>query len=171
MTSYLTFSFILGGGCSAPVGVSTSLKKPFDSQHKLSITGAVWSLDGKTKIDHNLTHTFPQIRKSQKHKLSPTEETDNKKTKYDNGGSSNELVNPVEQLNRKIDEKVGNLNCEDTEKQLFCGMTENPNIPLDVIIKCDSLGRDLANELIKKGALEVMKVTQDLIRSSINKDC
>lgn len=40
-----SFLKTLGGGCSAPVAVSSSLKK-----NELTITGAVWSLDGKTEI-------------------------------------------------------------------------------------------------------------------------
>lgn len=115
---------------------------------------------------------FTRIKKTQKHKLSPTEESENKKLKTDND-ISNEL-NPIEKLNKKIDDKMDNLNCEDlddnskelTEHVLFCGLTENLSVPIDVIIKCDSIGKELANTLIEKGALEVMKVTQDLIRNS-----
>ncbi|XP_049882271.1 porphobilinogen deaminase [Pectinophora gossypiella] len=169
-----TFLKTLGGGCSAPVGVSTSLK-PVDEQYQLTISGAVWSLDGTTKVDHKLTQTFPQIIKTQKHKLSPTEENGSKKIKIDSGSanpSSKEADNPIGKLNEKITEKSGILSCEDVEgnsegKDLFSGLTENTNIPIDVIKKCDDLGRDIANALIDKGALEVMKVTQDMIRSSV----
>ncbi|XP_072933921.1 porphobilinogen deaminase [Epargyreus clarus] len=165
-----SFLKTLGGGCSAPVGVSTRLK-PFDSQFKLSITGGVWSLDGATKIDHSMDQTFAQITKSHKHKLSPTEDTGSKKVKLDedndNGNTENDIDNPIEVINKRISEKSGVLNCEDIEEnQIYCGLTENGNIPTDVIIKCDSLGQDLANALISKGALEVMKVSQDFIRSS-----
>ncbi|XP_026324549.1 uncharacterized protein LOC113233611 [Hyposmocoma kahamanoa] len=166
-----SFLKTLGGGCSAPVGVSTTLK-PFDSQYKFTITGAVWSLDGTTKIDHTQTEMFTQIKKTQKHKLSPTEESENKKLKTDDDISNK--LNPIEKLNKDIDDKINNLNCEDfgdnskelTENVLFCGLTENLNIPIEVIKKCDSIGKELANALIEKGALEVMKVTQDLIRNS-----
>ncbi|KAL6265309.1 hypothetical protein P5V15_002088 [Pogonomyrmex californicus] len=40
-----SFLKTLGGGCSAPVAVSSSLEK-----NELTITGAVWSLDGQTLI-------------------------------------------------------------------------------------------------------------------------
>lgn len=164
--------FLTGGGCSAPVGVSTTLK-PFDSQYKFTITGAVWSLDGTTQIDYTQTHIFTQIKKTQKHKHSPTEDSENKKLKTDNDISNK--LNPIEKLNKRIDDKIDNLNCEDlgdnskemTEIELFCGLTENLNIPIDVITKCDSIGKELANVLIEKGALEVMKVTQDMIRNSV----
>ncbi|XP_047999934.1 porphobilinogen deaminase [Leguminivora glycinivorella] len=166
-----SFLKTLGGGCSAPVGVSTRLK-PFDAQFKLSITGAVWSLDGATTIEHSLDQTFPQIRKTVKHKLSPDEEKTGKKIKTDD----NTNPNHPEEVNRRITERARNLNCEDTRSleeilalktpKIFCGLIENSNMPLQVIEKCDELGKNLAESLITKGALEVMKVTQDLIRSS-----
>ncbi|XP_011876290.1 PREDICTED: porphobilinogen deaminase-like [Vollenhovia emeryi] len=48
-----SFLKTLGGGCSAPVAVSTSLKK-----NELTITGAVWSLDGQTLITDTLKSKF-----------------------------------------------------------------------------------------------------------------
>ncbi|KAJ0170508.1 hypothetical protein K1T71_013879 [Dendrolimus kikuchii] len=171
-----SFLKTLGGGCSAPVGISTRLK-PFESQFKLTITGAVWSLDGKTKLYHTLDQTFGQITKSNKHKLSPTEENGCKKLKVDESETKNiESFNPIGVLNKKITEKTENLNCEDLSSSLeldsrtFCGLTVNTNMPLDVIGKCDQLGKHLANALIEKGALDVMKVTQDYIRSSVKKE-
>lgn len=163
-----SFLKTLGGGCSAPVGVSTTLK-PVDSQFRLSLTGAVWSMDGKTKLDHSLQQTFTQIRRTQKHKLSPTEESDRKKVKIDNGESKNEILNPNEVLkdNDSIVGKSASQEKEDAcDNRIFCGLTINTSIPIDVIIKCDNLGKDVANALIEKGALDVMKVTQDIIRSS-----
>ncbi|CAH0403698.1 unnamed protein product [Chilo suppressalis] len=170
-----SFLKTLGGGCSAPVGVSTRLKK-VDETYKLSITGAVWSLDGTTKIDHSLEQTFAQICRNTKHKLSPTVEVDSKKIKTDDGNNAHP-INLVEEYNRRISEQTGDLNCEDTRSEaeieelkqkpkIFCGLIENSNIPIDVIEKCDSLGKELAEALIDKGALEVMKVTQDLIRNT-----
>uniref|UniRef100_A0A2A4JUN9 hydroxymethylbilane synthase n=1 Tax=Heliothis virescens TaxID=7102 RepID=A0A2A4JUN9_HELVI len=161
-----SFLKTLGGGCSAPVGVSTTLK-PIDSQFKLSITGAVWSMDGKTKLDSTSQQTFTQIKRTQKHKLSPTEENESKKLKIDNSEAENEILTPKEVLKTTIsDSSIPSDGKDDIDKRIFCGLTVNPSIPIDVIIKCDNLGRDLANSLIEKGALEVMKVTQDLIRSS-----
>lgn len=163
-----SFLKTLGGGCSAPVGVSTTLK-PVDSQFRLSLTGAVWSMDGKTKLDHSLQQTFTQIRRTQKHKLSPTEESDCKKVKIDNGESKNEILNPNEVL-KDNDSIVGKSVSQEKEdacdNRIFCGLTINTSIPIDVIIKCDNLGKDVANALIEKGALDVMKVSQDIIRSS-----
>ncbi|XP_022828767.1 uncharacterized protein LOC111358096 [Spodoptera litura] len=161
-----SFLKTLGGGCSAPVGVSTTLK-PVDSQFRLSLTGAVWSMDGKTKLDHTLQQTFTQIRRTQKHKLSPTEESECKKVKIDNGESKNEILNPNEVLKDNVVGKSVSQDKEgDSDNRIFCGLTINTTIPVDVIIKCDNLGKDVANALIEKGALDVMKVTQDIIRSS-----
>lgn len=117
-----------------------------------------------------MEETYPQIHKSTKHRLSPDEESDCKKFKPDEAKDSK--VNPIEELNKKI--SAGEVkSCEDVSTvdakkvRLFSGMTENPNVPIDVIVKADELGRTLAKNLISKGALEVMKVTQDYIRSSV----
>uniref|UniRef100_A0A1Q3G1I6 hydroxymethylbilane synthase n=1 Tax=Culex tarsalis TaxID=7177 RepID=A0A1Q3G1I6_CULTA len=46
-----SFLKTLGGGCSAPVAVCTTLKRKADSKTtQLNVEGAVWSLDGKTEI-------------------------------------------------------------------------------------------------------------------------
>lgn len=47
-----SFLKTLGGGCSAPVAVCTILKRKSDVESTLEIEGAVWSLDGKTKISN-----------------------------------------------------------------------------------------------------------------------
>lgn len=45
----LTISFYSGGGCSAPVAISTSLS-PLDDKLCLKVTGGVWSLNGQTEL-------------------------------------------------------------------------------------------------------------------------
>ncbi|KAJ3653331.1 hypothetical protein Zmor_012588 [Zophobas morio] len=40
----------LGGGCSAPVAVTTDLTRNKENKYSLTIKGAVWSLDGKEEI-------------------------------------------------------------------------------------------------------------------------
>ncbi|XP_052742986.1 porphobilinogen deaminase [Bicyclus anynana] len=167
-----SFLKTLGGGCSAPVGVSTKLS-PLAANFQLTITGGVWSLDGLTKVDHTMAQTFAQIKQTHKHKLSPTDEGSNKKIKVgdEESDENSKLDEKTDETDNSI-QKVDNLSSPktielDKKSRTFCGLTENPNIPIDVIIKCDNLGRDLANELISKGALEVMKVTQDFIRSSV----
>lgn len=92
-----SFLRTLGGGCSAPVAVSTNLKKFTDGQnkgHRLKILGAVWSLDGKTRLDKQIECTLqsipqksspsePRVQKG-KHKLAnnDVEEVDMKKAKW-----------------------------------------------------------------------------------------
>lgn len=47
-----SFLKTLGGGCSAPVAVSTEIDKKSSA---LKIKGAVWSLEGKTKIENSIS--------------------------------------------------------------------------------------------------------------------
>lgn len=133
-------------------------------------------MDGTTRIGQTLEQILPQIRKTQKHKLSPTDESDSKKIKKEQNGVEPKQPNPIEELNRRISEGRGNLSCVDTrspeeiaslrQSRIFCGLSENSNIPYEVIVSCDNLGQDLANTLISNGALDVMKVTQDIIRTA-----
>lgn len=46
-----SFLKTLGGGCSAPVAVCSTLKRKAEDETTLEIEGAVWSLDGKTFIN------------------------------------------------------------------------------------------------------------------------
>lgn len=138
-------------------------------------------MDGTTKIHHKIEHIFPQIKKTDKHKLSPTEENGNKKLKVEETNDCVEPPTAAGVYNTKITEKSGSLGCVDTRSEeeikelkdslrtLHCGLTKNPNVLIDVIDKCEALGKDLANILIEKGAIQVMKVTQDFIASSIKK--
>lgn len=49
-----SFLKTLGGGCSAPVAVHSILKHPRDEKGEIELIGAVWSLDGTTKIEDQL---------------------------------------------------------------------------------------------------------------------
>ncbi|XP_063695652.1 porphobilinogen deaminase [Culicoides brevitarsis] len=49
-----SFLKTLGGGCSAPVAVHSVLKRPLDEKGEIELVGAVWSLDGTTKIEEQL---------------------------------------------------------------------------------------------------------------------
>lgn len=295
-----------GGGCSAPVAISTSLKKEKD---KIDITGAVWSLDGKTEIQKSLVLNFEPTEwdnkiKHGKHKLSNAEITDeistnSKVPKKACMGLSEEINNevskplccrqktmnitmekaePVEIENlinihgklfmscpfsgkkgacpvkleigadfmgecpyqaakdKGIDEDIKNTlvklhpkrpsydikkcpfmsnqivptnlqtecintidvdtkctgeskatNCPflkqenlpefveesissstiESFERLYCGLTKHFDIPVNVIEKCENLGKRLAQNLIDEGALEVMKCSQDFIRGSV----
>lgn len=55
----------------------------------------------------------------------------------------------------------------DDSDTLFCGLFRHKCVKLKIFEKCESLGRTLAEKLISKNALEVMKIAQDEIRSKI----
>ncbi|KAL5290439.1 HMBS family protein [Megaselia abdita] len=50
---------------------------------------------------------------------------------------------------------------------LFCGLYRHTCYPQALFESCEKLGTDLANDLVNKGALEVMAVAQNLIRKDI----
>lgn len=55
----------------------------------------------------------------------------------------------------------------DNCKELFCGIYRHQCYARDLFAKCDELGRELADNLIRKGALEVMKRAQEEIHNKI----
>ncbi|XP_031640329.1 uncharacterized protein LOC116352137 [Contarinia nasturtii] len=60
---------------------------------------------------------------------------------------------------------IDNLSNEnEINEQLFCGLYPHRYWPLDVFEKCEQLGKDLASNLIEKGALTVMECAQNEIR-------
>lgn len=54
-----SFLKTLGGGCSAPVAVVSTLSKHRENEHELKITGAVWSLNGQTEIINSTKCNLP----------------------------------------------------------------------------------------------------------------
>lgn len=56
---------------------------------------------------------------------------------------------------------------EDSIK-LYCGLFCHKTIDHKVLESCEQLGRELAEKVIGKGALDVMKVAQNIIHSKIN---
>lgn len=55
----------------------------------------------------------------------------------------------------------------DHRDQLFCGMHRHKDVKKDIFDACESLGKELANTLISKGALEVMRCAQNEIHGKI----
>lgn len=51
VTAERSFLKTLGGGCSAPVAISSKLRIEKSNQIKISLKGAVWSLDGTEEIE------------------------------------------------------------------------------------------------------------------------
>ncbi|XP_055378422.1 uncharacterized protein LOC129610093 [Condylostylus longicornis] len=52
-------------------------------------------------------------------------------------------------------------------RNLFCGIFRHKCFDKNLFKKCDDLGRDLALNLINKGALAIMKIAQDEIRQNV----
>lgn len=50
---------------------------------------------------------------------------------------------------------------------LFCGLYRHTCYSQELFENCEKLGTDLANDLVNKGALDVMKIAQNLIRKDI----
>lgn len=59
------------------------------------------------------------------------------------------------------------LSSEKATEPLFCGIYPHSCWPLDVFEKCEQLGKNLAQQLIEKGALSVMECAQSEIRSKV----
>lgn len=55
VTAERSFLKTLGGGCSAPVAVCSQLKTVKENQYELSLSGAVWSLDGQDEVNNTDT--------------------------------------------------------------------------------------------------------------------
>lgn len=70
-----------------------------------------------------------------------------------------ENLNQTETINNyqfNIDDKI----------RLYCGLVCHPSMDENVLVKCEQLGEELANKLIAKGALKVMKIAQNIIHSN-----
>lgn len=62
VTAERSFLKTLGGGCSAPVAVSSYLRPIKERQFELNLTGAVWSLDGSEEI-RNIESVYLRVEK------------------------------------------------------------------------------------------------------------
>ncbi|XP_011307138.1 porphobilinogen deaminase [Fopius arisanus] len=115
-----SFLKTLGGGCSAPVAVCSSLKEKY-----LTITGAVWSLDGQTLIKDTL----------------------NKK------------------LYLPDDDDEPPKKCPYREPRLYCSIAPGKVSSMG-LLGAEQLGKELAESLINKNALEVMSKAREEVLSS-----
>uniref|UniRef100_A0A1B0CP35 hydroxymethylbilane synthase n=1 Tax=Lutzomyia longipalpis TaxID=7200 RepID=A0A1B0CP35_LUTLO len=270
-----SFLRTLGGGCSAPVAVSSSLKRARDQDgHKLTLRGAVWSLDGKTEIRDEVSCEVPfevdatEVDGVPPKKVKVTEVParrspdiidDSKATggeaqNLDIGALINlhgdafkrcpyskqqqphercplsipigqdvmgvcpffgttEKVNLAEEFGPEHKEatagvskcpfsgtkitpeappiekcpflanQVKLIDCDaehgqvqhngdsvvapQTNIPLFCGLFRHTTVPQDFLAKSEALGKQLANALIARGAMEVMSKAQDEIRGKV----
>lgn len=231
----------LGGGCSAPVAVSTILHN-LDTKSELEIRGAVWSLDGKTKIEDVLkislldsdTDRKPseeivvspkraKVDDSDKESVEDKENAEDIKScdscvlsilpigqdfmgqcPYLEAGHHNKVIGKCPY---KISDKESSENCsteniditksvpedllnlcpffnknkshpidtvkdnikditKSTNVKLFCGILLQNNIDQILMEKCESLGNQLGDVLIKNGALDVIKSAQAHIKAT-----
>lgn len=67
--------------------------------------------------------------------------------------------------NENVERKAPKL--VDNSELLFCGMHRHMNVENEVFEKCEQLGKRLAQALISKGAMEVMKCAQKEIHSKV----
>lgn len=116
-----SFLKYLGGGCSAPVGVSTTLENK-----ELTITGAVLSLDGKVLIKDSL------------------------KCK----------------LYMPSDDGEPMKKCPYREPRTYCGVVPG-NMSAISLFGAEQLGKDVAENLIKQNALDVMSEARNEILNSV----
>lgn len=69
--------------------------------------------------------------------------------------------------NENLDRSIVAPKLEDSSESLFCGMFCHKNVPREVFVSAESLGQRLAQALVSKGALNVMKCAQNEIHSKI----
>ena len=67
--------------------------------------------------------------------------------------------------NENLDRDIVQPKIEDNTDQLYCGMFRHKYVSKEIFDECEQLGIKLANKLIKRGALKVMKCAQDEIHS------
>lgn len=115
-----SFLKTLGGGCSAPIAVSSCLNKK-----ELTITGAVWSIDGQTLIKDT---------------------------------SKSELYLPD-------DDGEPPRKCPYYKPHLYCGVAPG-SLSSVSLFDAEQLGKDIANSLIEKNALDVMLQARNEINST-----
>uniref|UniRef100_A0A1L8DZL6 hydroxymethylbilane synthase n=1 Tax=Nyssomyia neivai TaxID=330878 RepID=A0A1L8DZL6_9DIPT len=245
-----SFLRTLGGGCSAPVAVSSSLKSARDTQ-KLSLRGAVWSLDGKTELRDEVACEIPlapsedddevPLKKAKVTRHSPDIIDDSKATgdakNLDIGAlitlhgdafkrcpyskqqqphercplsipigqdvmgecpffDTTQKVNLAEEFGPEgscphattppppiekcpfLVNQVKLIDCDAEQREhkgdislpadanipLFCGLFRHLSRTEDFLAKSEALGKQLADALIAKGAIEVMSKAQEEIR-------
>lgn len=84
----------------------------------------------------------------------------------DEGNSSN--IDSQENICTASDSKAQNCTLSNKASlvgtKLYCGLTKHVQLPVEIIEKCENLGYDLAQSLIRNGALDVMHTAQEKIR-------
>ncbi|KAK9890551.1 hypothetical protein WA026_010627 [Henosepilachna vigintioctopunctata] len=226
-----SFLKTLGGGCSAPVAVTSDLLSKTEDTSHLSLKGGVWSLDGQINIVHSLALKLPykQNKRCENglNKIDSIELSDSSVTNCIDSKSCSSLAeDEVPRKKQKLEEVSSQLlendphdlcpvqmpvgsdfmgKCPflesspvsakklliDIEKQLptkcpfssiqetvstskqeissssknnnYCGIVLHKSVEKNVFEMVELLGQNLAESLIKKGALEVMEKARAVI--------
>lgn len=242
VTAERSFLKKLGGGCSAPVAVSSQLKVVKERQFELVLTGAVWSLDGSEecihtknvyiKVDKDLRcDTCPHkskstvidieniqcagkcmvdiaegplskrakfdnipvnILKSDPHDHSPVKipigadfmgkcpYLESHIEQFKNSNGTSEQLQPDYQKCPFLFENILSTNTDDltleledpehTQDNLFCGLVLHREASRCGMEQAKNLGIDMAQNLISKGALDIMFKAQNIIHSQTVKN-
>lgn len=162
-----SFLKTLGGGCSAPVAVSSSLKKG-----ELTITGAVWSLDGQTLIT-DICKGKMYLPKDDGEPLrwvkkNPQIQVDYTRRYIDVSLSmyiSERFADFTNFYNNFTRFPCYDRKCPYQEPRLYCGIVPGKMSALS-LFGAEELGKDLAKRLIEKNAVDVMLEARDTISNS-----
>lgn len=118
-----SFLKTLGGGCSAPVGIDSTITKNGDD-YTLNATGAVWSLNGKEEVTDEVSVQFSldcvkkdendeefSVSPTKRMKLNDADNEQNKKSPVviDDSGSSSTKLNKEASEIVNIHERVFNV--------------------------------------------------------------
>lgn len=239
-----SFLKTLGGGCSAPVAVSSNLSEISNKSHTLSLTGAVWSLDGKeellesdnTKIEFNKyadkcsTCPYNPAKKNpcgagDIESLCPFRKNEENCTAAKKAKLDDQKKIPAELLKNDPHERCpveipigldfmgkcpylesdliqagkcpvkGYVEGSSAENQCpflrdnklnvlptfsipsqtsksnaieFCGLVPHKDVPISIFEASQTLGEQLAESLMKKGAKEIMTKAQACIRGTVS---
>ncbi|KAJ8983681.1 hypothetical protein NQ317_003469 [Molorchus minor] len=93
VTAERSFLKTLGGGCSAPVAVWSEFKVEKANEVKLTLTGAVWSLDGKDEIKES-DSTNATVNKVLRCATCPYNKSNRKFTDIESLNDCNKCVSP-----------------------------------------------------------------------------
>lgn len=231
-----SFLKTLGGGCSAPVAVRSTLSEINDKGHTLSLTGAIWSLDGKEELSESSSARIEFSKTAEKCSVCPYNSAQRsfcgtvkdieglcpfrkenegrtcaKKPKLE-GKVPVELLKddphekcpveipigldfmgkcpylesdlvqagkcPVKGLTEDLaveercpflkNRQVEVVSLEKKSSVGFCGLVPHKDVPVDIFETSLRLGEELALNLMKRGAKEIMSKAQECVRGGVS---
>ncbi|KAL1382808.1 hypothetical protein pipiens_013214 [Culex pipiens pipiens] len=87
--------------------------------------------------------------------------------KVDQSGQSGLNKRKILDYNENLEREIVAPKLESTSEHLFCGMFRHKHVAKEIFDECEQTGIRLAQDLIGKGALEVMKCAQNEIHSKV----